>query len=110
MDKWSDDKKRTQLLAFLDKKAFDPILSTSRDNFKSEILQREFDNVKKSTESEKHRFHDQYQTAAEIKSNYLSDLNSKTAHRKNKELQDLGLPQLPQFKDDFINLCNRLGI
>ena len=110
MDKWSDDKKRNQLLEFLDKNAFNPILRASRDNFKGEILQREFDNVKRSTESEKYRFHDQYQTAAEVKSNYLSDLNSKTAHKKNKELEDLGLPQLPQFRDEFINLCNRLGI
>ena len=30
--------------------------------------------------------------------------------KKNAELRELGLPQLPQFHDEFLDLCKRLGI
>ncbi len=66
--------------------------------------------VVQSTENEKNRFHNDYRTAEDVKNNYSSDLNSQTAKKKNAELQALGLPTLPQFKDEFIRLCEALGV
>jgi len=45
-----------------------------------------------------------------VKNNYLSDLNSSTAKKKNAELEELGLPTLPQLKDEFTQLCDELDI
>lgn len=103
------DNKREQLISFLDKKAFDPILNHNEGEF-ADRYRPIFRDVKRSTENEKKRFHDNYSTAQEVKKNYLSDLNSQTAKKKNDELRKLGLPQLPQFHDEFLNLCNKLGI
>ncbi len=95
----SDKEKREKLVKFLDQKAFDPILSKSADDYPDENKKKKFQDVKKSTESEKNRFHNEYKTAAEVKDNYLSDLDSRTAKKKNAELKELGLPTLPDLKD-----------
>jgi hypothetical protein len=99
-----------QLLDFLDKKAFNPILNKSEDDFKSEIEKRNFHHVRRSTQSEKERFHTRYHSAEEIKSNYLDDLNSSAAKKIDPIIESLGLPSLPQFRDEFIQLCNSLGV
>ncbi len=104
-----DQKKREQLIAFLDQKAFDPILSRSEGEF-ADRYRHKFRDVYRSTENEKRRFHENYTTATEVKQNYLSDLNSRTAQKKNAELRELGLPQLPQFRNEFMDLCKKLGI
>lgn len=97
-------------MRFLDEKAFDPILSKSEDEFPEGSKRDKFKDVKRSTESEKQRFHHDHSTAKDVKNNYLSDLNSQTAEKKNRELEDLGLPRLTQFRDQFLDLCNRLGV
>ncbi len=105
----NDEEKRRRLLQFLDKKAFEPILRRSADDYPGEKKKR-FEDVKRSTESERERFHRKYRSAAEVKENYLSDLNSKTAKKKNAELEDLGLPRLPEFREEFLDLCNELQV
>ncbi len=103
------DGKRDQLLNFLDKNAFDPILQKDEDKY-SLNLRTKFRDVKRSTQNEKSRFHNEYLTAKDVKDNYLSDLNSRTAKKKNEELQELGLPRLPEFRDQFLDLCEKLRI
>jgi hypothetical protein len=46
----------------------------------------------------------------DVKQNYLSDLNSQTARKKNAELKELGLPRLPELKDEFLHLCEELEV
>jgi len=104
------DDKREELLNFLDNKVFDPILGTSPDIYGSDKLKRELEDVKQSTDSEKRRFHENYNSAREVRDNYLSDLSSSTAKRINEELDDLKLPSLPKVKDDFLRLCDRLNV
>lgn len=104
-----DKEKREKLVRFLDEKAFNPILRKSADDFSGEG-KRKFEDVKRSTESEKNRFHEDYKSAKEVKDNYLSDLSSSAAKKKNSELEELGLPRLPEFKEEFLNLCNDLGV
>lgn len=100
---------REELVSFLDKKVFDPVLSTSSDKYEGKKKDL-FNDVKRSTESEKRRFHESYQSAEAVRNNYLSDLDSKTAQKKDAELSSLGLPKLPDFKDEFLGLCERLGV
>jgi len=106
----TEGEKKRQLTAFLDVKAFDPVLNSSPDDFSSEEQKRKFHDVRKSTLSEKRRFHDRYTSAKDIKENYLSDLESRTSRRMNEELEALGLPRLPQFKDEFLRLCDTLDV
>ncbi len=101
--------KREELVEFLDRKVFDPVLSTSSDKFEGKQKDM-FQDVKRSTESEKRRFHESYRSAEEVRSNYLSDLDSKAAKKKDAELSALGLPKLPDFKNEFLGLCDRLGV
>jgi len=105
----SDDKKREELLRFLDQKVFDPILQASPEDYKSEDLIRKLHNVKRRAESEKHQFH-QFQTSEEIKKTYLSDLDFRTARKMDHELDELNLPSLPKVKADFLGLCEKLRV
>jgi hypothetical protein len=66
--------------------------------------------IQRSTESEKERFHKTYKSAGEVRSRYLSNLNSSTARKKNSELEKLHLPTLPDLKSEFLELCDRLGV
>ncbi|HEY6978626.1 MAG TPA: hypothetical protein VH396_20150 [Chitinophagaceae bacterium] len=40
----------------------------------------------------------------------MSDVRFKAAEKVNKELKHLGLPTLPQFKDEFMELCKKLEV
>jgi hypothetical protein len=106
----TEGEKKRQLTAFLDEKAFDPVLNISSDEFSSEEQKRKFHVVRKSMLSEKRRFHDRYTSAKDIKENYLGGLDSRTSKRMYDELEELGLPSLPKLKDEFIRLCDTLGV
>ena len=103
----AENKKR--LLDFLDQKVFDPILSKSEDEFDTEGKRKKFEDVKKSTEEEKQRFHN-YETAEDIKENFQRDLNSEPAKKVQSKLRSLDLPHLPEFKEEFFRLCEQLGV
>ena len=105
----SDDKKKEELLKFLNQKVFDPILQALPEEYKSEDLIRKLHNVKRRTESEKRQFH-QFQTAEEVKKTYLSDLDFRNARKLDHELDELKLPSLPKVKDEFLGLCEKLRV
>src|SRR4051794_124169 len=100
---------RKELVDFIDKKAFDVILHTSPDKYKGKDRDN-FEDIRKKTENEKKKFHDDYKTAEEVKRNFLQDVRSKPAHKLDKDIERLGLPTLPHLKDDFENLCYKLGL
>lgn len=104
-----DAEKRERLIKFIDANAFDPILKRTPEDFTGD-RRAKFEDVRRSTEAEKRRFHEGYRTAKEVKDNYLSDLTSHTAKKKNEELEALGLPRLPQFKEKFLKLCEELEV
>jgi hypothetical protein len=105
----TDERKREELLKFLNQKVFDPILRALPEDYKSEDLKRKLQNVKRRTESEKHLFHE-FQTAEEVKKNYLADLDFRTARKIDHELDELKLPSLPKVKDEFLRLCEKLRV
>ena len=61
-----DNRKREELLKFLNQKVFDPILRALPEDYESHDLKKKLSDVKRRTESEKHLFHE-YQTAEEVK-------------------------------------------
>lgn len=101
--------KKEKLLNFIETKAFNPILKKSEDDFSSDSKKKKFKDVKRSTENEKERFRN-YNSPEDIRDNYLSDLSSHTAKKKNAELKELGLPRLPDFKEEFLELCGKLDV
>lgn len=100
-----DREKKERLVRFLDSHAFDPILRMSANYFSGEMRAQS----KMSGEAEKTRFHETYRTAIEGQ-NYLGDLSSHTSKKKNQELEVLRLPRLPDFKDQFLRLCDELEV
>ncbi len=106
------EKRREELIKFLDEKLFDAILLASPGDYKSEVLKKKLHAVKKHIEKEKHRFHDlqQYPTAADVKKNVLADLHSKTGRKIDHELDELELPSLPKIRDEFLKLCEDLQV
>jgi hypothetical protein len=101
--------KRKELLNFIDKNAFDAVLKASPDKY-SEKDRGRLEDIQRKTENEKKQFHDEYKTAEEVKKNYLSDVRSKAAAKVNKELEHLKLPTLPEQKEEFMELCKKLGV
>lgn len=67
------EEKKRKLLDFLNKKAFDPIINKSKDDYDSETKKKKLEDVKRSTKSEKERFQN-YEDAEEVRDNYLADL------------------------------------
>jgi len=104
-----DDRKREELLKFLNRKVFDPILRALPEDYKSEDLKKKLNDVKKRTESEKHIFHE-LQTAGQVKKNYLADLDFRTARKTDYELDELKLPSLTKVKDEFLRLCEKFKV
>lgn len=100
---------KQQLLDFINKKAFDPILKANPNKF-NEKDRESFEDVRRKTESEKKQFNEDYTTADEIKKNYLSNVRSKAAKKVNEQLEKLGLPTMPEHKDEFMELCSKLGV
>lgn len=102
------EQKRKELLDFLDKKAFDPVLHASENRYDSEDKKKKLGELKEKTEKEKDRFHKNYNSPKEIKDNFLSDLNSQAAKKVHSELKYLGLPRLPDLKEEFLDLYEEL--
>jgi len=100
---------RKELLKFIDTKAFDVILKTSPDKYKEKDREN-FEEIRRKTENEKEKFHNDYKTAEEVKKNFLQNVHSKPAQKLDKDIERLGLPALPQLKNDFQKLCDELGI
>lgn len=103
------DKKWDELISFLDRKAFDPILSRSDQEF-ADLFRSLFRDVRRSTEKEKRHFHENYFTAEEVKRNYLRDLNSITAQKETGSLGSWDFHSFLKFKEEFLDLCERLGV
>ena len=94
---------KTELLDFLDKHVFLPILHASERDLGTK--QREdIEDLKKRTQDEMGRFHG-YDSAQKIIDMYKAALHSEAAKPINARLQDLGLPRLVDVRDQFLKLA-----
>ena len=105
----TNDDKRRQLLDFINKNVFDPVINASLDKY-DEKDRGKLEDIQRKTKNEKKQFEDDYTTAEKVKKGYLSDVRSKAAEKVNDELEHLKLPTLPGFKDKFMELCKKLEV
>ena len=75
---------RNELLNLIDKKAFDVIINTDSEKFKGKDKET-FEGILKKTKNEKKKFHQDYQSADEVKENFLQNVHSEAAKKLNKE-------------------------
>jgi hypothetical protein len=104
----TDDRTRQKLVKFVDKKILDPVLKASEKKY-SGSDQKLLDRLKKKTEAQKERYAG-YKTAAEVRQRFQGDLSSAPAKRVHAQLKKLHLPSQPDFKDEFLALCEQLGV
>ncbi len=76
---------KQQLLDFINKKAFDPILKAKPNKFNDEDREA-FEEVRRKTENEKKNF-EEYSTAEEIKKNYLSNVRFKSGCKSKQSIR-----------------------
>ena len=104
------ERPREVLVEFLDRRVFNEILGADDERARGEADKRLLDNAKRSAVSDKKRFHDEYDTAEKVVSNYLNDVDSDIGKQRSRELEALGLPTLAGIRYDFFRLCDDLGI
>jgi hypothetical protein len=100
---------RRQLLDFINKKAFDPVIDASIEKYEGKDREQLKD-IQRKTVNEKKQFENDYTSADEVKSGFLSNVRSEHAEKVNHTLERLKLPTLPSLKDDFMKLCDKLGV
>jgi hypothetical protein len=100
---------RKQLINFINKKVFDPIINADPSKY-DDNDRKKLAEVQDKTKKEQRKFEKDYKTANEVKENYLSDVSSDSAQKVDRELRHLHLPTLPGHKDEFEDLCHRLGV
>ncbi|MGB7843053.1 MAG: hypothetical protein WBL21_09695 [Salinimicrobium sp.] len=101
--------KKKKLLDILNKKAFNPILDKSKDDYDSEDKKKKLEEVQQNTKSKKERF-ENYNTPEEVRENYLHVLSSEKDENLEEKLKDLDLPRLSQIKKEFLDLCKELDV
>jgi hypothetical protein len=104
-----DKDARQELLDLLDKKAFDPVLNASPDDYTKD-KRNALKDVQGTTRSTQKRYHDHYKTAQDVYANYKDDLSSDAAQDVDRELRDLGLPTLKEIQWEVEKKAQELGI
>ena len=94
---------KADLLQFLDKHVFHPILNASERDL-SERERQDLHDLKKRTEEEKARFHG-YDSAEKVVAMVERELHAETAKPVNARLKDLELPTMGDVREDFLKLA-----
>ena len=101
------DAKR-ELVDFLIKKAFDPVIHAKPDG-RSEAEKKKLDHVREATRAEIDRYRN-YGSAEEVVTNFKRDLHSSAAKKVHNELKSLHLPTLDDIRDEFEEKARELGV
>jgi hypothetical protein len=96
--------KKEELLRFLDKRVFEPILQESPAG-KNGRQREELEDVQKRTRMERERYQD-YPNAEKLIQMYNDDLHSEKAREVNAKLRRLHLPTLGDVKGELERLAN----
>ena len=91
---------QSELVEFLDRKVFDPILKASGSG-RSEHEKKELEEVQQKTRTEKDRYH-HYSSAEKVVEMYKSDLHSEKARDVNAKLRRLNLPILADVEEEMM--------
>ena len=99
---------KEQLVEFLERHAFQPVLR-AKDSTVPKGKQDELHDLQDRTKAEIERFHN-YRTAEDVVTNFRRDLHSSKAREVHARLKALELPTLPDVRDDFEALAEKLGV
>jgi hypothetical protein len=107
---WSmtHDDARHKLLAFLDRKAFDPAIRARPETY-PEHQRAMLKEVQDATRTEQERYR-HYGSARKIVEMFKADLTSEPARKVHREPHRLGLPTLEELRDEFERLAEKLGV
>ncbi|KAA6464533.1 hypothetical protein DYQ86_00745 [Acidobacteria bacterium AB60] len=94
---------KSELVEFLDRRVFDPILHASSEG-RTEHERNELEDVQRRTRTEQERYH-HYPSAEKVIEMYKDDLGSEKARPVNAKLRRLRLPTLPDVKEEFERLA-----
>jgi hypothetical protein len=94
---------KNELLTLLDKHVFHPTLN-ARPNRYGEKQRKELRDLQRRTEEEKARFHG-YDSAEHIVAVFREEIGSELARPMHARLKDLGLPAMPDVRDQFLRLA-----
>lgn len=100
--------KKNELLHFLERKAFDPVLHARTDG-RSDAEKKKLAHVQDATRAEIDRYH-HYGSAEELVTNFKRDLSSEPAKKIHAELRSLDLPTIEDIRDEFERRAESLGI
>ncbi len=104
-----DKHAREQLLDLIDRKAFQPVLDASPDDYKNDKDKETLRDVQKTTRSTQQSYH-KYNSAEKVRDMFRDDLSSDAAQKVHRELRELGLPTLNDIKDEVEQLADKLGV
>ena len=97
---------RQQLLDFLEKKAFQPVMHAKAQDF-PQNKRDDLQDVQRATQKEIERFRN-YPSVDDLVTNFKRDLDSAPAKKVHRTLHELGLPTLPDLREDFEALAEKL--
>lgn len=103
----ADDKQR-QLVRWLERRAWNPILRASPDDY-AEADRKRLQRVQRKTEAQRERYRG-YQSAGQLRQEFQDDLHSQAAKSTNADLRKLDLPTQRDVADDFLKTADRLGV
>ena len=98
---------RQQLLDFLEKRAFQPVMRADTRKY-PENKRDKLQDVQRATQKEIERFRG-YPSADDLITNFRRDLKFGAGKEVHRTLHELGLPTLPELRDDFEALAEKLG-
>jgi hypothetical protein len=104
----TDDKNKQQLIHFLERRAWNPVLKASPGKYDKSDHQR-LERVQRKTESQRERYK-RYDGAGQVRQEFQDDLRSQQAKKLNADLTKLDLPTQADVADEFFALADRLGI
>ena len=100
---------REALLSFLDDRVFLPALSADPDSY-AEEQRKMLSRVQNSVRGTRLKYHEEYTTAARIKTNFRSDLGSTFGQNLAADMFFLRLTRFEDVKDEFVDLCREYGV
>lgn len=105
----ADAAAKDELVTFLERRAFRPILDRKPDDYGSDADRRKLQEVQRATRSELDRYRHDYSSASDVIRNFKDDLTSEPAQKIDRELDTLGLPTLREIEPDFKRRVEELG-
>jgi transcription initiation factor TFIIIB Brf1 subunit/transcription initiation factor TFIIB len=102
------DSKQRELMEFLKRRVFDPVMRADGSG-RSDAEKRRLKDVKDATRSEIDRY-EHYESAQELVTNFERDLHSDPAEKIQRECKQLGLPILPEVREEFERKARDLGL